>query len=513
MAGCIATVGSVRWSAPRGMLLFARNQEQSMVKLQLIHPGNDPEYASVATGYCHNPPPMGLESLAVYAESRVRNLQTEIWDGRVTPIDQIVDSLDADIIGISDWFTNHRTALYLAEAAKSANPDCVILLGGPNATNLAPRILRNRPFVDYVVAGDGEEALASLLAGRGPQATPNVYCRSPDGSVGLTRRSHTNLDDIPPLSLEHLAGGALGRYDSRLFSKAFEADIAPLPVSNVRGCVKAMASGRCSYCSVGEPTARMRSPRKAWEEFLALQERYGISNFFETGDILPVEYARALLDSKPGGTSIGLRIYSQPGFLTQKDAHMLASLGVQEVFYGIESTSHRVRRAANRSELPQDTDRVIETLGIAGIGVFVPFILGLPGETVQSAKEAADLARRLAREHDNVRRFLFSLAVPLAGTAWFENLTENEDLVADYNSGGRDLLVDDDIDYARLTRLAIENCCEASPEELCRIVLDCRSSLGESRIGGFGCLEEKIIADQVAVVPKTNAPVLTARNS
>jgi hypothetical protein len=157
-----------------------------------------------------------------------------------------------------------------------------------------------------------------------------------------------------------------------------------------------------------------------------------------------------------------------------------------------------------------DVDRTLDALNAAGIGVFIPFILGLPGETPESLRQAVELAHRLREEHDNIRRMLFSVAVPLAGTVWFEQLCHQEKLVSRYNAQGLDLLNDDEIDYPTLTRLSIEHHCDIAPENLCRTVLDCRSSLGEERVGGFGCLEERIIQQATADAVRADASLLPA---
>ncbi len=140
-------------------------------KIQLIHPPNDLKYADLRTGYQSYPPPSGLLILAAYVKKYLSNVTFEIFDGNFTPIAKISENLDGDIVGISDWFTNHDNALLLAKKAKENNRNCIVVLGGPNASNLGDRILINNYFVDYVVNGDGEKPLLEILENKKPHNT------------------------------------------------------------------------------------------------------------------------------------------------------------------------------------------------------------------------------------------------------------------------------------------------------------------------------------------------------
>ncbi len=51
----------------------------------------------------------------------------------------------------------------LAAAAKAANPDAIVILGGAAVTTAWDAILHDQPRVDALCYSEGEVALASLL--------------------------------------------------------------------------------------------------------------------------------------------------------------------------------------------------------------------------------------------------------------------------------------------------------------------------------------------------------------
>jgi anaerobic magnesium-protoporphyrin IX monomethyl ester cyclase len=68
-----------------------------------------------------------------------------------------------DIYGFSCYIWNLELTLKLAEMIKTALPECMVFLGGPEAGYRAKRLLHQHPFVDMVMVGEGEETLREML--------------------------------------------------------------------------------------------------------------------------------------------------------------------------------------------------------------------------------------------------------------------------------------------------------------------------------------------------------------
>ncbi len=235
-------------------------------------------------------------------------------------------------------------------------------------------------------------------------------------------------------------------------------------------------------------------PNKVWEQILFLYENYGITKYFETGDNFTVgDYPERLLEAKPKGLKIGFRIYAIPGTVTGNNIGILKRLGVEEIFIGMETTDSNILRSANKNVDIESTEHIIALLNEAGIRVFLPFLFGLPGETKRSLTESYSYAKYLIDKYENIQRLLFSLAIPLIGTPWFNQLSENIDVVEDYDEDSRSLLRDDKIEYERLFLLSLKYLSEVKFKEIYEVLSKPLPKHLHNRVGGFGCLEDKVL--------------------
>ena len=74
-----------------------------------------------------------------------------------------IEEINANLVGISCFTTMHfPTVAYVAELIKDRTPSIKICLGGAHPTYFGEDILKNCNFVDFVVDGEGEEALVGL---------------------------------------------------------------------------------------------------------------------------------------------------------------------------------------------------------------------------------------------------------------------------------------------------------------------------------------------------------------
>ncbi|MDR7869131.1 MAG: B12-binding domain-containing radical SAM protein [Sporomusaceae bacterium] len=89
--------------------------------------------------------------------------------------------LHPDVLGLACYIWNIDACLTLAALVRKVLPGTVIILGGPEVSYDPARVMADNPAVDYIVQGEGEETLASLLAEIGAG-------RLPEGIAGLAYR-------------------------------------------------------------------------------------------------------------------------------------------------------------------------------------------------------------------------------------------------------------------------------------------------------------------------------------
>src|SRR5271165_2169638 len=77
---------------------------------------------------------------------------------------RIIAAEGADIYGFSSICSSYPLTIRIAQAIKAALADSTILLGGPQATVVDLQTLAAFPFVDFILRGESEATLPSLLS-------------------------------------------------------------------------------------------------------------------------------------------------------------------------------------------------------------------------------------------------------------------------------------------------------------------------------------------------------------
>lgn len=75
-------------------------------------------------------------------------------------------NLDAEIYGFSCYIWNIEYVIKVAEKIKAVKKDVLILLGGPEVSYNCEEVLKNYIFVDYIISGEGEDAIVNFLSGK-----------------------------------------------------------------------------------------------------------------------------------------------------------------------------------------------------------------------------------------------------------------------------------------------------------------------------------------------------------
>lgn len=155
-------------------------------------------------------------------------------------IEALVRRSGAFIVGISSLFTAYADeALEAARIARRALPGARIVLGGHHPTAL-PEAALACDAVDFVIRGDGEEALPALYralrSGRSPESVPGIGFRRPDGSLVVREPA---VAERP----RGLGADALGRIRTDAYRRGGRGGAV---IVASRGCPM-----RCTYCAVG----------------------------------------------------------------------------------------------------------------------------------------------------------------------------------------------------------------------------------------------------------------------
>ncbi len=322
----------------------------------------------------------------------------------------------------------------------------VTMAFGTHITPMPRETLRPYPSLDYGLRGepdltlrdlidhledrqfDRPEYLGRLFSAHDPTYRPTelawgaggvdlsfmkglVWRRDGEVVVNSDRPFIADLDDLPCPRYELLP---LERYRMPLINGPF------CCIVTSRGCPAA-----CTYCikhvSYG-PTMRLRSPEKLLGEIRLLHD-IGVRHIHMYADLFTVNrdqvmgLSTAILES---GLKIAWTCNSRVDFVDREMLRLMANSGCQYIAWGLESASKAILRHARRGVDPDRARQSVRWAREAGIKNWGDFIIGLPGETVETIKETIAFSKSLPLD-----MALFHLAAPYPGTPFFQEVVAN----------------------------------------------------------------------------------------
>lgn len=275
------------------------------------------------------------------------------------------------------------TARFVYDAArvlKAQLPAVSVVLGGPEAGPQAADILRQRPYVDAVVRGEGELTFPDLLfaytRGGDPAAVPGVSARV-DGRIadGPEREPVADLDTLP--------SPFLGRH---------HATDGSAYVETYRGCPHT-----CGYCYEGKGSTRIRS--FSWERIAAdidaVASTPGMMSFSFIDPVFNLTRDRLerLTEIMAPHAARGVRLHTIEVDLERIDAgqaRLLARAGVASVETGPQTVGAAALAACRRSFDAERFARGVAACKDVGIAVECDLIVGLPGDSMDDVLSSLD---------------------------------------------------------------------------------------------------------------------------
>jgi len=476
------------------------------VKIALLQPELDEKYSDqkLAYGGGNRPPETGLAVLDYWIRNHSKQKhEITILDSRRHIEDLADEASNYDLLGMSDWFSNHGNVIKIARMAKLINSNLKIALGGPNAANIVQEIFNNHKTIDYIIEGDGEEALLGIADGKNIAIIPNLWYRPVEGTQKFTYRKFISLDDIQLWDFSHFQNAAERLADYLRWQRDCSDPwlVPPLTIFSFRGCPKAMKEGVCKYCTSAETYGRALSPKKFWNQITNLNQKYGAEMFYVSDDIFTISPKRIedIAKAKPESARARIRAYGYlsdlarlPQSKLENVAKNLERIGVFNLFYGVETYDTAVLDGMNKKGIGIDeTIRVIKTLKKKGnVGATIAYVLGLPGESKKSLQTNIDSLMKLVDIDDCLERLYISIGMPLKGSVWYNELQSDSRIRRDYtDETGKDVVVDDDPDYKLLASLSIRYKTSVSPQQVNetvqKMVEIASKRLENHKIGGF----------------------------
>jgi B12-binding domain/radical SAM domain protein len=377
--------------------------------------------------------PIGFASLSEYLERhglkvRIINVAMKMLKDDKFDLERLIQKNKPVAFGIDlHWMAHVQGALALAEIIKRFHPKIPVILGGLSATYYHEEILRQYPFIDFVVRGDSTEKplyqLIQAIKRKGDlKDIPNLTYRDGRNEIQANPITYVpeNLDDIT-IDYRHIMKKVV-RYADPTGYQPF-IDWYSYPVTAVftcRGCIYS-----CKTCGGASQTfrtmANRRKPAYRHPKLLA-QDIFNISDHLHApvmiiGDIFQPgeEYGFTFLQEmkrKSITNHIAFEFFVPPSRGQLK--RIAESISNFNIEISPESHDDEVRKAFGRPYTNQLLERMLEDaidLGSKRIDLF--FMTGLPKQTYQSVLDTVDYCRSLLERFRSYNK-LFPFISPLA---------------------------------------------------------------------------------------------------
>jgi len=382
------------------------------------------------------PQPLGIVSVGTYIKQNNPDVEVEILDGNnVLTLDQAIDKIDADVVGISATAGGYDNAIKVAKVAKQKGAR--IILGGAAATPLARDILRYYDFVDAVIRYDGEHAFSKYVAGRPLGSIENLVYRK-NGEIRENPVKLPCLNELPPPDRDLLD---MEEYFKNSKDPAYpicDPFKRPMNIYSQKGCMwRSMKEGGCVFCSVPYYNLRLRKPELVWDEISSLVEKYQADFIWDPSDNLvgDKDWFRTFCASKPKGLKIPYTNYVDAENIDEETARLLAESGCVSVFVGMESGDPKMLKSMNKRAKLEDNLRAMKLLQKYRIGVIAGVVVGVQGESKESMDKTIGFLKRIT-EFDNFDRFEWGTLIPFPGSKANGILRKHPDLEYKYKDFG-----------------------------------------------------------------------------
>ncbi len=292
-----------------------------------------------------------------------------------------------DYVGVTFTTPLWSEAKRLAAIAREEVPGVVTLAGGVHATTLPEEVLGAGAF-DIVALGEGERTIVEICRG------------DPLGGIaGIAYMDGRRLVQTPPRAaignLDDLPLPAWQLYDLRYYkSPHIAARRNPVGYMETnRGC-----NHYCLYCSqnVFGHDVRFKSPGRVVDEMFRMLElgfndiHIKDNNF--TADISRASEVCELLVERgfpaPWALPTGVNVHD-----VSEDFFRLArKAGCYQVAFGIESGVDSILARVNKKQSVERIREAVTMAHRAGIETVGFFMMGLPGDTVETMEETIRFA-------------------------------------------------------------------------------------------------------------------------
>ncbi len=310
-----------------------------------------------------------------------------------------------------------------AALIKERNPQVLIGMIGAKVAVQAEQSLMTAPCVDFVCRNEFDFTILDIAKGMPLAEVEGISYRAADGGIvhNKDRAVLENMDSLPFVSPIYKRDLTIEKYFGGYLKHPY------VSFYTGRGC-----KSRCTFClwpqTVGGHNYRTRSiPHVIEEVKYVLREMPEVKEIFFDDD--------TLTDNAPRVEALAIELgklgFGKPGFgvewscnakanVKRSTLEVLKANGLRLLLVGYESGNQQVLHNIKKGLLVPVARQFTKDCHELGIVIHGTFILGLPGETLETIEETIRYAMEI-----NPHTIQVSLAAPYPGTFLHAQAREN----------------------------------------------------------------------------------------
>ena len=319
----------------------------------------------------------GVDTVVAEIDKVTKNTSREVAD--------FILNYKPMVVGFSVYRANIKLALQLARLIKIADPEVIVVFGGPQITFMPKEALRKMRAVDILMRGEGEciwpQLIDCILKNHDPATVKGiVFMRGSHAVETPAVKPPDDLDMLP------------SPYRSQVFDLKQHKVAAML---SSRGC-----TFRCAFCYTPRAFGyriRAHSVKRVLSD-MAICVKARIKRFFFADPAFTFDKKRVTAIMQgiiKRHWKIEIWCETRTDLVDEKLLRLMAKAGVRYIAYGLESADQQVNKILRKPVDLKNFEKIIAATRKAGITPEVFTLYGLPGQTLISSLKTVEFLRRL----------------------------------------------------------------------------------------------------------------------
>ena len=313
---------------------------------------------------------------------------------------KLIEDFQPDWIGMAAVTVLINRVIEISAKIRTKFPKVKLLIGGPHAT-IRPEETSEKTKANIVITNEVEDVLLDAI---------NNYNEKYDKKKIVKGKAVLNIDRLP-FPARHLI-------DMKLYTSLpnnYKRDPYAVHMVTTRGCPYT-----CTFCASANGIFRQRSVENVISEIKHLQKTYGTTEIVFWDDIFTLnkhwisKFCDTLIEE---GIDIAWSCESRLDLITEEMVNKMAKAGCWNMFFGIESGNQDILDNIKKRTTLDLIRKSVKYVKSSGIEVRGSFMLGLPGETPEKARNTINFAIELNPDYAQ-----FSITTPYPGTELYKTV-------------------------------------------------------------------------------------------